>query len=647
MPADKNEPKPMPTSVIGGIATQQGSKIVGGLLQSLMKQASGRLKKKIRTWKTAAHQKTLFSKISAVRNVKTIWSYSEPIDLFDFYHPTSLILKGNKRVQVDDLDALDINHLVVEGIAGQGKSVFLRYLCSRELQKSERIPIFLQLGRIQQVESLEKAILNRVRALGFKGVIASEFYELCESGKVILFLDAFDEINLGAKQTEIATSIEELAETYPGLGICVSSRPGSAISRSPQFRNHRIASIHPSDLSSVIAKLTGLDAYGSRLIKALEKKPSVKGVLTTPLMITLLVITYRARQKIPENLTEFFDCLFDVLVCQHDENKPGISRPRKTELSDRNLNRLFDGICFFSRVKSRTPDFKKEQMHDIAERAINESGIDCDESELVTDIVQITNLILREGGIYSFVHRSIQEFHSASFVRQLPQEETAKKFYESVFHQNRDKQWRSELRYLREIDEFRFTAFFAIPLIELFFEKYLKRQPTTWKKTPKTVIKRILNEYHFYIDSYESKEEENAIDVWLTVSDEKEKSIYGRAALVFSGLGFTRGTLLEAVDYKKLHDFVESNGGYVDEKPDRFRSGFSSGTSQNKYWVKDEKFAKLNFSAVKAFKSELFELSKIEKHFTQHIQKLIRIRDSAESLVSRAHDQVELLDSIF
>ena len=47
----------------------------------------------------------------------------------------------------------------MRGIAGQGKSTFLRYLTARELVIGERIPVFVELRRLTPAQSVIEAVI--------------------------------------------------------------------------------------------------------------------------------------------------------------------------------------------------------------------------------------------------------------------------------------------------------------------------------------------------------------------------------------------------------------------------------------------------------------------------------------------------------
>ena len=79
---------------------------------------------------------------------------------------------------------------------------------------------------------------------------------------------------------------------------------------------------------------------------------------------------------------------------------------------------------------------------------------------VLADIIEITCLVLEEGGQCEFLHRSIQEYYAARFVARLP-EEVAKEFYNAMCTSGHE--WDNVLSFLAVIDAFRYRESFLLP----------------------------------------------------------------------------------------------------------------------------------------------------------------------------------------
>jgi len=88
---------------------------------------------RVKYWNTEKKIEKLYRQISKIRKVKTIWQIDKAVDLKSFYCDSHVLLNG-KRQRIDKLDDFNTKeNLIIQGIAGQGKSILLRYICSVEL----------------------------------------------------------------------------------------------------------------------------------------------------------------------------------------------------------------------------------------------------------------------------------------------------------------------------------------------------------------------------------------------------------------------------------------------------------------------------------------------------------------------------------
>ena len=90
--------------------------------------------------------KKLNLKIENLKKVKTIYKGDEAIDLDIFYYPPQLIVDRG-ILNSENLEKISSGNIVIQGIAGQGKSILLRYLAVAEYQGGARLPIFLELRK--------------------------------------------------------------------------------------------------------------------------------------------------------------------------------------------------------------------------------------------------------------------------------------------------------------------------------------------------------------------------------------------------------------------------------------------------------------------------------------------------------------------
>ena len=220
-------------SALDSAGAMAGLTLFQNVVTDLYELAKDRTSRKLKKWNAENKIRELYKNIAEVRKVKTIWQVDKPVDLMEFYCDSHVKIDGSRRVVRSLEDFGSKENLLIEGIAGQGKSIFLRYLCATELARGEYIPLFVELRHIDESQSLEDRILTAFRGLGLE-VDENLCDTLMESGKVLLLLDAFDEIPEDLKNS-VLVDIQDLATTKKNLQIVLTSRPHETARVSTSF----------------------------------------------------------------------------------------------------------------------------------------------------------------------------------------------------------------------------------------------------------------------------------------------------------------------------------------------------------------------------------------------------------------------------
>lgn len=421
---------------------------------------------KVNQWNTERKIENLYKKIEKVRKVKTIWQVDKAVDLGEFYCDSRVVI-NKKRLTIHQLnDFPSKDNLLIQGIAGQGKSIFLRYLCAVELGLGNCIPIFLELRRISKEHSLRKRIYISFKSLGLD-VDDVLFDALADSGKIVLLLDAFDEVPDDLK-SEVLTEIEDLASTHENLRIITTSRPDTNIQMSSQLSIVLLNNLQNDDYEKVIKKLASGEKWADLLIRHIkENAKHIQELLFTPLMVTLLVLSYKSYQKLPDKMADFYDSLFQTLLQRHDGTKPGFTRERGCALDDSQYRKAFEALCILAK-KNGAQSFSYSTVNDLSAKALKLCSLDASPEQYVKDIVKITCLILRDGEEHRFIHKTVQEYYTAAFIARQP-DSWAKAVYRKLFQRN-SHEWNQELEFLSEIDTYRYNRYYMLPALLDFLE---------------------------------------------------------------------------------------------------------------------------------------------------------------------------------
>lgn len=224
-------------------------------------------------------------------------------------------------------------------------------------------------------------------------------------------------------------------------------------------------------------------------------------------MLTLLQLTFGTSTHIPETLHEFYESMFLFLVYRHDETKPSYVREKATSLSNTDLQDAFENFAFLT--KQYGVSLSDDEFSTCAKGAAKLTGLSFTPEGFRADLTETVCLMQRDGIRTAFIHRSIQEFFAAFFLKHLEKEDAVRRIYQDV-KGGQIYGWSQELKFLEQIDKYRFIEYFRLPAIRAFlaacafnagsrvpvtkanFTKFLGSQPIVVAKSGRDVISVVL-----------------------------------------------------------------------------------------------------------------------------------------------------------
>lgn len=375
--------------------------------------------------------------ISKLMSVKTLLTGADsPVNLFDFFQQPQLKYKEEHFciTHIDEVKqkvGLDSNTIVFKGTVGQGKSIFLRTLAIQDFIENKRIPVFIELKNISKDKDLIRLVRDYLSS--WIGGNDEAFNLVLKSGKVSIFLDAFDEIDLELYQ-DTYNNIDNMVKNYPELKIIITSRPETIILENPNFYTISLCPYEFEEQKGLIEKIVEDKDNQHTLIKSIRLSSfEVKSVLKTPLMVILYIKQYTFGFSVPQHVSDFYKNIFDVVTFTHDKSKGIEKRKSFSSLNQDQLERVFARFCFETFLIGKTV-FDKKLFIELLKRSLekNFKSTDVDYNDLINDYTRFACLILKDGSHYTFIHKSIQEYYVANFISNLP-EALAKEVIERKF----------------------------------------------------------------------------------------------------------------------------------------------------------------------------------------------------------------------
>lgn len=419
------------------------------------------------------HLETTYKRCS---HVKTIASDDTSVPIDDVY--VNLGLSSlNRKIEDRDLINLAVNEMptcsIISGTAGSGKTMMMKYL-STEIYKAQyrAIPLFVELRQLNFAKhrTLYHAIGHLVTSTPTRTLSESDMLLLfagLERGAFVLLLDGLDEVE-PKDRDNLALAIQKIRIDFPETRVIVSTRPEIDVASWNSFVKFSIASLNFEQARSIIARIPRRDKLKSTFLEEFDARifTSNKSLLETPLLLSILFLTYREFLNIPDEMIEFFEQAYETLYRRHDSYKM-FRRPHYSGLNRTEFRKLFQALCFRTRA-FRKITFTENELEQHIEKASIDSGIRVKPSEFRRDLHESVCLVMRDGLHYHFVHREFQDYFAAHYLISQRGEDT----YEKFDHVLTDGFVSKVHQHLFELDKNCFEQEWVIPTIEEFLSEW-------------------------------------------------------------------------------------------------------------------------------------------------------------------------------
>ncbi|WP_435953236.1 NACHT domain-containing protein [Dryocola sp. BD626] len=341
------------------------------------------------------------------------------VNLDDVYYPLTLTLEDNRDlIRIEDNTT--IKHkgiIVISGSAGQGKTTILRKLFIEEIKDKNRLPIFINLREVDFENSVSTISVIKQFFTSYGIECTDESISLLmQSSKLVIFYDGFDEVNQ-AYRTRAREIIKSTWNRYNCQAI-VTTRPHTEIYRDSGCKNCQVNKLETEDLEGIIGKISHSEKQKEALISLIKSREFLLEALIYPIMVDILMVSYYSMRDTPKTIKDFYAGLFRNLMYSHDLLKH-FERHKYSELDVDELEMVFDSFSACTFLSDRY-QFSERQIDRFFEASLmhvkQTKGKSYNSKMIRRDIIDGTNLISRDGtDFYTYIHKSIQEFHAAKF----------------------------------------------------------------------------------------------------------------------------------------------------------------------------------------------------------------------------------------
>jgi hypothetical protein len=318
--------------------------------------------------------------------------------------------------------------VVITGLAGSGKSMFMRYLTIKMFETEGRgVPLFVELRHINSMSKRDLLTFIRGNASADgSGVNEEQFSIGLKNGCFLIILDGFDEINIEFRP-EIERQILQLRRQYPLTSLVISSRRDDRFASWVEFFIYEVQELTPDQTRKLIKTVKYDEGVKERFLKQVDDKlfQSHRSFLASPLLATIMILTYKDYAEIPSRMHVFYAQAFDTLFQKHDAYKEQYSRKFHSSLQKEDFRELLTAFCAVSYL-SHINSFTEESLREISVSAIRlafpgrskPSNKHLPE-QFVADLLESICMLQKDGIEIAFVHRSFQEYFTAKFAVKL------------------------------------------------------------------------------------------------------------------------------------------------------------------------------------------------------------------------------------
>ncbi len=405
--------------------------------------------------------------------IKTFMFRENAVPFYRIYYPIS-ISRDNPNTNSKEILNVDEKiknifsnnkYITIIGSAGSGKTMLVKHLFLSAVNEAKLIPVMIEFRKIDNGQTIYDYVKSKI----FNLLTAEDsiFESIINTGKLLFILDGFDEIP-GIILKKRVREIESLTEKYNTNNYVLTSRPGVNAEVLPRFSTYHICDLKGGDLSPFIDQQCLFMSEGYTLARKIKEAIRREGVrdayndyFKNPLLLSMFITVFNDYPELPSNKCEFYENVFEVLWSKHDSGKGGGFKHDKN-YDKKTYEGLLSEFCYRSFFDERyifTENYLDKKLSEVIER----KKLDCDIDKVKSDLISNISILFQDGNIYTFPHRSMQEYFTAKFIEKRPVTSKNKFYTERIKNINNKIEIGNLISLLLEVDKYYCYKYFILP----------------------------------------------------------------------------------------------------------------------------------------------------------------------------------------
>ena len=387
--------------------------------------------------------------VSRLSKIKTVLYPKQPIDFYKIFVCNDVKRQDGYKdrgsedqplVSATPKTLLDKygHFLTLTAPGGVGKSMFLKHmlLCDNRfaeaswLEPCGLVPVLLTLKDYKNRSgTMEEFVFDKIKK--FDNSLSFETFKSDLNKGIFLFLfDALDEVNRDLLDEFIST-FSDFSDEYNSNSFILSSRPNNFCDSLTNFTSLSLLNFRQEQAEKLVNKFTDFDEEKRKeFIKNINIKDSFKitflkindrirknpysTVEGNPLLLTIKFLVFIEKGKyISNDAYLFYETAYEVLYETHDQLHSQFNeREWATKMDMGQLKTALGEFCFITYFKFKY-SFTRAEIDAIVDEMKTAAKYHFNASEFIKDLKDNLTLLYVEGGRYSFIHKSFQEFFTA------------------------------------------------------------------------------------------------------------------------------------------------------------------------------------------------------------------------------------------
>ena len=260
-------------------------------------------------------------------------------------------------------------------------------------------------------------------------VVPNWFSNKLKKGECLVLLDGLDEVAEPSARRKVVDWMEKQLHNYPKNAFIITSRPhgyrenpisGVTVLEVMPFNRSQIDSFVQRWYLANEVKSHATDDPGVRmtaksgaddLLRRLEKNATLMELAVNPLLLTMIATVHRYRSALPGRRVELYKEICEVFLGKRQESK-GLS----IDMVPAQKQTVLQSLAY-EMMNGNVREIRKSDAMEVIRQTLAMVAPNLSSDVFLKSIEQQTGLLLeRELGIYSFAHKTFQEYLASMYM---------------------------------------------------------------------------------------------------------------------------------------------------------------------------------------------------------------------------------------